>query len=51
VENFAKTKSVDVRIVPLMCFVGDNNSGKSYLISLIVNDKPGEKQGTVKQIC
>ena len=32
-ENFAKIKSADVTIAPLMCFVGDNNSGKSYLVS------------------
>lgn len=35
VENFAKIESADVRISPLMCFVGDNNSGKSYLMSLL----------------
>lgn len=35
VENFAKIESADVRITPLMCFVGDNNSGKSYLMSLL----------------
>lgn len=35
VENFAKVESADVRISPLMCFVGDNNSGKSYLMSLL----------------
>lgn len=35
VENFAKIKSAEVEISPLMCFVGDNNSGKSYLMSLI----------------
>lgn len=35
VENFAKIKSADVEISPLMCFVGDNNSGKSYLMSLL----------------
>lgn len=35
VENFAKIKSADVKISPLMCFVGDNNSGKSYLMSLL----------------
>lgn len=35
VENFAKIKSADIEISPLMCFVGDNNSGKSYLMSLI----------------
>ena len=35
VENFAKIQSADVRISPLMCFVGDNNTGKSYLMSLL----------------
>lgn len=35
VENFAKIKSADVTIAPLMCFVGDNNSGKSYLMSVL----------------
>lgn len=35
IENFAKIESADVRISPLMCFVGDNNSGKSYLMSLL----------------
>lgn len=35
VENFAKIKTAYVEISPLMCFVGDNNSGKSYLMSLL----------------
>ncbi len=35
VENFAKIKSADVEIAPLMCFVGDNNTGKSCLMSLL----------------
>jgi len=35
VENFAKIKFAEVEISPLMCFVGDNNSGKSYMMSLI----------------
>lgn len=35
VENFAKIKTADVKIAPLICFVGDNNSGKSYLMSLL----------------
>ena len=35
VENFAKIKTADVQISPLICFVGDNNSGKSYLMSLL----------------
>ena len=35
VENFAKIKNASVKISPMMCFVGDNNSGKSYLMSLL----------------
>lgn len=35
VENFAKIKEADVEIAPLLCFVGDNNSGKSYIMSLL----------------
>lgn len=35
VENFAKIESADVVLAPFMCFVGDNNSGKSYLMSLL----------------
>ena len=33
VENFAKIKSADIQISPLLCLVGDNNSGKSYMMS------------------
>lgn len=35
VENFGKIAEAEVTISPLMCFVGDNNSGKSYLMSLL----------------
>lgn len=35
VEEFAKIQCADVNLSPLMCFVGDNNSGKSYLMSLL----------------
>lgn len=35
IENFAKVREADVTIAPLLCFVGDNNSGKSYLMSLL----------------
>ena len=35
VEDFAKIKSADVQLNSLMCFVGDNNSGRSYLMSLL----------------
>ena len=35
VKKFAKIESASIRISPLMCFVGDNNSGKSYLMCLM----------------
>lgn len=35
VENLAKIKQADVAVTQLMCFVGNNNSGKSYLMSLL----------------
>ena len=35
VENFARIESADIEIAPLMCFIGDNNSGKSYIMNLL----------------
>ena len=35
VENLAKIELADVEVSQLMCFVGNNNSGKSYLMSLL----------------
>ncbi len=35
VENFGKIKYAKVELSPLTLFIGDNNSGKSYLMSLI----------------
>ena len=35
VENFARIESADIEIAPLMCFIGDNNSGKSYVMALL----------------
>lgn len=35
IENFARINSADVEISPLMCFIGDNNSGKSYVMNLL----------------
>ena len=35
VENFARIKEADIEISPLMCFIADNNSGKSYMMSLL----------------
>ena len=35
IEKLGKISSADVRLARLMCFVGDNNSGKSYLMSIL----------------
>lgn len=35
IEDFGKIKQAEIEISPLTLFVGDNNSGKSYLLSLI----------------
>ena len=35
VENYGKIKSAEIEVAPLTLFVGDNNSGKSYLMSLL----------------
>lgn len=35
VEDFGKIESADITVSPLTLFVGDNNSGKSYLLSLL----------------
>lgn len=31
IENFARIEKAGIEILPLMCFIGDNNSGKSSL--------------------
>lgn len=35
IEDFGKIKSARIQMNPLTLFVGDNNAGKSYLLSLI----------------
>ncbi|RAK20405.1 AAA ATPase-like protein [Anoxybacillus vitaminiphilus] len=35
VERFGKIKSGEIEIAPFILFVGDNNSGKSYIMSLL----------------
>ncbi|KEO82078.1 AAA family ATPase [Tumebacillus flagellatus] len=35
VENFGKIGKASIEIAPLMIFTGENNSGKSYLMSLL----------------
>ncbi len=35
VENFGRIKSADIKIAPMMLFVGQNNTGKSYVASLL----------------
>lgn len=35
VKNFAKIKQAEIELAPFTLFIGDNNSGKSYLASLV----------------
>lgn len=35
VEDYGKIESAEIEVAPLTLFVGDNNSGKSYLLSLL----------------
>lgn len=35
VENYGKIENAEIEVKPLTLFVGDNNSGKSYLLSLV----------------
>lgn len=35
VEKFGKIGSADIEVAPMTLFVGDNNSGKSYIMTLI----------------
>lgn len=35
VEQYGKIKSAEIEMAPLTLFVGDNNSGKSFLLSLL----------------
>ncbi len=35
VENYGKIKSAEIEMASLTFFVGDNNSGKSFLLSLL----------------
>lgn len=35
VKNFAKIKKAEIELAPFTLFIGDNNSGKSYLASLV----------------
>lgn len=35
VRDFGKLKTVDINVAPVTFFVGDNNSGKSYLMALL----------------
>lgn len=35
VKGFGKIKSANVKIAPMMLFVGENNTGKSYLVTLL----------------
>ncbi len=35
VSGYGKIESAEIQVAPLTLFVGDNNSGKSYLLSLL----------------
>lgn len=35
IEKFGKIERAEIQVSPLTLFVGDNNSGKSYLLSLL----------------
>ena len=35
VKEYGKIGSAEIEMTPLTLFVGDNNSGKSYLMSLL----------------
>ena len=35
IEEFGKIKRAKLKVAPFTLFVGDNNSGKSYLLSLL----------------
>lgn len=34
-KKFAKIKKAEIELSPFILFIGDNNSGKSYLMTLI----------------
>ena len=35
IKGFGKIRAASVEIAPLVLFVGENNAGKSYLVSLL----------------
>lgn len=58
IENLGKIKEANIRIAQLMLFVGDNNSGKSYAMSLLwgiltlgKDIFPNESEARVYTIC
>ncbi|MBR4544683.1 MAG: AAA family ATPase [Oscillibacter sp.] len=51
VENFGRIESADIEVSPLTLFVGDNNSGKSYLLALIYGLMCAENNGILSDLC
>lgn len=35
VERIGKIQEADIHIAPLLFFIGDNNSGKSYMMTIL----------------
>ena len=51
VEDFAGIERADIDVSPLTLFVGDNNSGKSYLLSLIYGLISPGNGGVLSNLC
>ena len=49
IEDFGKIRKTEIDISPLTLFVGDNNSGKSYLLSLVWGVYAAETESAVFQ--
>jgi len=35
IEEFAKIKGAKIEVSPFLVFIGENNSGKSYIMTLL----------------
>ena len=51
VENFGRIERADIDVSPLTLFVGDNNSGKSYLLALLYGLMCADKYDILANLC
>lgn len=49
IEKFGKIERAEIQVLPLTLFVGDNNSGKSYLLSLLWGIYSAEETSVIFQ--